>query len=149
MKRHFVEVVLLALAVVSLVGLGFSQENVGGQRGAGPAIIFNAPFPFMINETMLPAGKYQVYREDQWQFSLRSDGSPMVRVDFYADPQSLVQQPVKGRVLFDVIGDKYYLASFWYAGEAYGYYIPKTRSELKMWKMGKVQTKELPIEPMK
>lgn len=149
MKKRFVEVVLLALIIVSLAGMGFSQENVGGQRGAGPSIIFTAPFPFMVNNTMLPAGTYQVYRQDEWQFSLKSDGPAVMRVDFYTDPQTLMPMPVKGRVVFDVIGDKYYLASFWYAGESYGYYLPKTQSELKMWKAGMVQTKEIPSETEK
>jgi hypothetical protein len=145
--RRMKELILVGLALTAVVGMGLAQETVGGMRGP-VTIVIDTPFPFMVDNTQLPAGKYEIYRADQWDFVISTPKGD-IKANFATDPTDKIQPPVKGSAVFDVIGNNYYLAKFFYAGQAYGYYLPKSRVEKAAMKTGMPTTKEVPAEVKK
>ncbi len=134
---------LTGLAVALMVGLGFAQENLA-ERGA-TSLIIDVPFSFQVGDTMVPAGTYEIYRVNEWDFAIATPKRQKVVANFVTEPIDMAQQPVRGRAVFDVIGDKYFLSDVWFAQEAYGYHLPIPKAERALLKVGQpVQNKEVP-----
>ncbi len=144
MKKHLAEVVLLALALVFLTGLGVAQERLSEKGDTSIAV--NVPFPFMVGDTLLQPGKYIFERIDVWQWTAKASPDGKVIANFNTEPTEMAQAPMKGRAVFNVYGDKYFLSKIWFADMAYGYYVPKSSAEKAVMKMGPTETKEVPVE---
>lgn len=134
--------VLVGLAVALMVGLGFAQENLS-EKGSRTLKV-DLPFPFMVGDTMLQPGKYEIERVAEWDFAVRMMGSSKVLANFATEPSDMAQSPMKGRVVFNIYGDKYFLSNVWFASEAYGYRLPRSKAERALMKLGPTQTQEAP-----
>ena len=96
----------------------------------------NVPFAFSVGDTTLPAGKYQIrtpYDNVPSVLELQS-ANGRTRVLFETvDAQTRADQPAsKTELVFDKVGDQYFLSQVWEAGSASGSELPKPRMEKRL-----------------
>lgn len=97
----------------------------------------DVPFPFVVENTTLPAGKYIVRSDEPLHgtvYSLESaDGS--LHVDFLAEdiPSTTTHDPA---LVFDRVGGRYFLAQLWIADSLTGHQVVKSRTQLSLEKDG-------------
>ena len=95
------------------------------------------PFDFTVRQTALPAGHYTVRR-------LGSDPEVMEIVgDDYRHPSLFLVEsaqvsnsPKSGELIFDRVGDRYFLSQVFEGGTNVGVEVPKSRAERRMEKEG-------------
>ena len=86
----------------------------------------NIPFAFHTPTQTLPAGIYQIDRGPAHLVLLRGS-----HVAEFAEPWNVMKSHATnyGTVVFDRVGDKYYLRQIWTAGDNVGLEFPKSRDE--------------------
>jgi hypothetical protein len=123
---------LMALCVL-VVGGGVVAN---AQINSGRAITTNIPFDFMVGDTTLPAGKYELSRLDddiKSVLQLRSvNGRTAVAFDTEPTQTSNDQAVHKTELLFNKVGDQYFLSQVWVAGDAEGRELMPSRIEKKL-----------------
>ena len=106
--------------------------------GASPAqaqvvdtIVANIPFGFMVRGTKLPAGQYTIKRLDSVNPSameIRSaEGAE--RLLFLVGSAQAVTSPGQTKLIFDQVGDQYFLSEIFEAGDRSGVELNKSRAE--------------------
>jgi hypothetical protein len=123
---------LLALCFLT-VGGGIVAN---AQIDSGVMIQGNVPFAFVVGDTTLPAGKYDIKvldGESPNVLELRSvNGHMSVLVDTENVNAREDQFAKKGELVFDKVGDKYFLTQVWMAGSASGSELRKSRMEKRL-----------------
>ncbi len=110
MKRGLVALALLGLAVM----VGAAQDLPKVQRM--PATVFDIPFSFYADKTLMPAGTYEIRPNfEGTEIELRNtSGAKVVLVRAIT---SLSPRPLKtASVAFDVVGQDHYLSEFYVPG---------------------------------
>jgi hypothetical protein len=106
------------------------------QIETGVTIETNVPFTFVVGDTTLPAGKYviQVVDGDSANvLRLRSvNGHTSVVFDTEASEARGEQIMHKDELVFDKIGDSYFLSQVWMAGSSSGNELAKSRMEKRL-----------------
>ena len=102
------------------------------------AIEFNVPFAFTVKNKTLPAGEYIVKRldslsEDVMEISSRDSHERMLVLVGSAES---IGTPDKSELIFDRIGDQYFLAEIFERGNNPGVEVPKSRAERKLEEEG-------------
>jgi len=124
MKTRFWQKTLIVAALLTAGAMGQSMRSNQ---------IVQVPFPFIVAEHTLPAGRYFV----------TNIGETRLRI-FSAERQSaLVQtQTVQGhspegsgKMIFHRYGDVYFLAEVWAPGQDVGQQLTKSRAEKEMRKL--------------
>ena len=96
----------------------------------------NVPFAFAVGNTMLPAGKYQIRRLDDNAPNVLelTSANGRTRVIFDSeDAEMRAEQPAsKTELVFDKVGDQYFLNRIWVAGSSSGIEMPKSRMEKRL-----------------
>ena len=96
----------------------------------------NVPFAFAIGNTQLPAGKYQIKKLDDLApnvLELSSENGHTKVVFETEDAETRADQPAsKTELVFDKVGDQYFLARIWVAGSLSGIEMPKSRMEKRL-----------------
>jgi len=96
----------------------------------------NVPFAFAVGDTKLPAGKYEIKTLDDNSsnvLELRSaDGHTSVVFDTQDALTRGEQIPSKTELVFNKVGDQYFLYQIWVAGSAAGNEVPKSRMEKRL-----------------
>lgn len=114
--------------------------TVGGvvanaQIDTGITIRGDVPFAFMVGDTTLPAGKYEIRALDDMPgvLELRSVNGHTV-VNFDAEPVKTKDErnASKCELVFDQIGDRYFLSQVFVAGSASGSELAKSRMEKRL-----------------
>src|SRR6266403_5767222 len=118
-----------------------------------PAIEANIPFAFAVGDTTLTAGKYEIKTLDDESanvLELRSvNGQPSV-VFATEDAQTRSDQAVnKTELVFNKVGNQYFLSQIWVAGSAAGNEVPKSRMEKRLAKGGSQSEKQSVVAVMK
>ncbi|HEY6413553.1 MAG TPA: hypothetical protein VIX42_07690 [Edaphobacter sp.] len=85
------------------------------------------PFAFQVGLDRMPAGTYQIQKEDEGLILLRGPD----RTDRFIVMHSAVtlSAPSHGKVVFHRYGSKYFLSQIWQAGEKTGLECQKSRTE--------------------
>ncbi|HZE72934.1 MAG TPA: hypothetical protein VE135_25760 [Pyrinomonadaceae bacterium] len=107
------------------------------QIDGGPQIEANITFAFMVGDTKLPAGKYEIKTLDAETspsiLELRSaDGRTSVVFDTQNAQRREDEFANKTELVFDKVGDQYFLSQIWVSGSASGSELPKSRMEKRL-----------------
>ena len=116
---------VFAVAILGLLTVGTASAQL--EWGVKAKI----PFDFVVGNQVMPAGDYTVRRvmpDDGYLVSIRKDDNSSYAI---ADVNGAYRlNPTRDTVLiFDRIGDKYFLRDFWFSGESTGCEVPKSREE--------------------
>jgi hypothetical protein len=106
------------------------------QIDSGVTIQANVPFAFVVGNTTLPAGKYDIKvldGESANVLELRSvSGHTSVVFDTENTETRADQFVSKGEFVFDKFGDTYFLSQVWMAGSNSGSLLVKSRMEKRL-----------------
>jgi hypothetical protein len=123
---------LLALCFLT-VGGGIVAN---AQIDSGITIQTSVPFTFVVGNTTLPAGKYEIKvldGESPNVLELRSvNGHTSVAFDTENVDARRDQIANKGELVFDKMGDKYFLSQIWAAGSSSGSELVKSKMEKRL-----------------
>lgn len=96
----------------------------------------NVPFAFAVGNTKLPAGKYEIKRFDDDVPNLleliSANGHTRVVFETENAETRADQAASKTELVFDKVGDQYFLARIWVAGSLSGIEMPKSRMEKRL-----------------
>lgn len=129
----------LLLMVTALTFLAIAG-GVPARAQVVDAIEVNIPFTFAVKNTTLPAGEYIVKRsgsvsEDVMEIS-STDGHE--RLLFLVGSAQSIRTPDKSELVFDRVGDQYFLSEIFEAGSNVGAEVPKSRAERKLEEEGAI-----------
>jgi hypothetical protein len=127
MKRYAFKVLALSSLLVLLVGgIVYAQTE--------PRIIAKIPFAFIAGNKTFSAGEYTIDRPNSNEPDLLLIRSADRHVALFLNANNVEarQTPKKTELIFNEIGDKYFLSQIWMAGEETGREIPKPRSEREL-----------------
>ena len=129
MKLQFIKT-LFVLAL--LIGVG--NVSAKAQALSEGTIEADVPFSFTVRETTLPAGKYILQRISKVEplvLEIR-DARGRAAVTFEAENAQANQIPRDAELVFDKVGDQYFLSQIWSSDSDLGYQLPKTRAEERL-----------------
>ena len=120
-----------AIALSSLLVILFSGESYGQ---AGSRVIANIPFAFIAGNKTLPAGEYTIDRPNDNEPGLLLIRGVDRNVALFVNAQNTEARhtPQKTELVFNEIGDKYFLSKIWITGDDTGREIPKPRAEREL-----------------
>jgi len=133
----------LTQTALFVLALGLFGGGVFGQSTAAD-IKVDISFPFMVNNTMLPPGQYNLREVQPYTFEISTVKGDF-RVLFLTEPANKVMPNTPGELQFDEFGDKYFLSRIWLSGEAIDFYLPKTHYERTFLKRELPKLKHVPI----
>ena len=123
----------LFLALCLSLGLGAVAANA--QVESDLTIEVNVPHAFVVEKTTLPAGKYTITsaepNTDLNTMEIRS-ANGHTAVFFETESVQPEQTPAKTELVFDKVGDTYFLSEVLVAGDATGGKLPKSRMEERL-----------------
>ena len=124
---------LLLVVTVSLLG------NTGGTARAQVVdpIVADIPFDFTVRQTTLPAGHYTIKRlgSSAEVMEILGDNHRQAVV-FLVESAQLSKEPNKSELIFDRVGDEYFLSEVFEEGDNIGVEVPKSRAERRLEKEG-------------
>jgi hypothetical protein len=125
-KTQFISrLVILSLLVVAG---GFRANAQALYEGTIEA---DVPFAFIVGEKTFPAGKYTVKRADDTNPGVLEIGNNNGRgtIFFEVETAQAKENPRQTKLIFDKIGDQYFLAEIWASDTIVGYRLRKTNAE--------------------
>lgn len=99
------------------------------------AIEANVPFTFVVGNTTLPAGRYEIKAIGDMEGVLElrgADGHSAIAVDTESVETKRDQIENKSELVFNKVGNQYFLYQVWLAGSSSGAELPKSRMEKKL-----------------
>jgi len=123
--RVFTIPILFSLFVLLASASAFAQ---------GDGVEAKIPFDFIAGKKLLPAGDYTIKRgiEDQRDLLLiRGVDNPQA-VFIFAEDTRADETPNATDLVFNKVGDEYFLSQVWVAGQDIGREIPKPRAERRL-----------------
>jgi len=132
----------LTLALLLVGGLTAAQA----QMDSDTTIDANIPFQFVVGTTTLPAGKYVIRQVDDSEdmpnvLEIRSANGKVATI-LDTENTSLNQAPKKTEVIFDRIGNQYFLSQIFVEGENYGVQAIESKMERKLKDGGQQAAKQ-------
>jgi hypothetical protein len=123
--------IAIALSFITILVVPFAY----GQSASPLLGRVNIPFKFMVAKKEMPAGKYEVVREE-------GQGSHLLLRNMQANTSIYVSvierlaetdpsQKHGARVVFDTVGDQKFLSEFWPADKGDGYLLGINKGEQK------------------
>jgi hypothetical protein len=126
----------LALCLVTVVGGAVANAQVVSV----PQVEANVPFDFVVGDTKLPAGKYQIAALDGTEnrvLEIRSADSRTTVLFDTEDAQTRNDQvETKTELVFDKVAGQYFLSEIWVEGTSAGSSLGKSRMEERLIKGG-------------
>jgi len=95
-------------------------------------ITVNIPFDFIAVDQTLPAGEYTIERAphfDDHDLLLMRSADNHVAFFLAVEDTNAKQMPTETDLVFNKIGDEYFLSQIWIAGNNTGREVPKPRAE--------------------
>lgn len=127
MKLQFMKM-LLVLGL--LIGIGNVPARAQGAID-DTAVEADVTHPFIVRDKTLPPGKYTIKRVDYTQpnvLEIRSADGRMAVV-FEAESVKTNQIPSDAELVFNKVGDQYFLSKIWTSDSSFGYQVAKTKAE--------------------
>jgi hypothetical protein len=131
MKRNPGKLFLMLCLLVVGGGVVANAQIEGQTR-----IVSDVPFDFVVGKTTLPAGKYEIRRfgdstPNVLEIQSANGGTAVVFIT--EDAQTRDNQAASQTdLVFDNVGDQYFLSQVWEAGSAYGSELAKPRMEKRL-----------------
>ncbi|HSB10964.1 MAG TPA: hypothetical protein VLM38_15865 [Blastocatellia bacterium] len=127
---------------VFLIVVTLSLMAIAGRIPAHAQVIdaleADIPFGFTVRNTTLPAGEYTIKRvnsRDDVVMEIRSaDGQS--RMVFMVESAQTAKAPARPELIFDRVGDRYFLSEIFEEGSTIGVELPKSHAERKLEKEG-------------
>ncbi len=140
-----IKYVTKSFLVLSLLIVG-GLTAVRAQLDSNTILDANIPFQFTVGNTTLPAGKYVIKPLDNSGdnpnvIEVRSTDDRMA-VIFDSENASLDNAPKKSEIIFDKIGNQYFLSQIFVEGENYGAQMLESRMEKKLKSGGQMASKQ-------
>ena len=129
MKMQFMKMLIVLFLLA-----GVTNVPVRAQALIEGSIEADVPFAFIVKETSLPAGKYTFIRLDQTNplvLEIRSATGHKV-VMFEAENAQIAQIPRHPELVFNKVGEQYFLSQIWADDTDIGYQLPKTKAEERL-----------------
>jgi hypothetical protein len=127
---------------LSKLFLALCLLTVGGgivanaQIDTGTTIQANVPFTFMVGDTTLPAGKYEIKGLDDSGSGVLELSSVKGNTKVVFDSDNAEANPErlqsKSELVFNKVGDKYFLSQVWPEDSASGSQLVRSRMEKKL-----------------
>lgn len=125
--------------VLGVLALGLLPRTLSAQ----PNVSFNIPFAFMVGDTKLPAGKYQIAKLADWSYRITNLESHQ-SVMFATEATPILPTAAKSFTLyFNLYGNQYYLSQFFHRGTTAGNMIPMTAAEKELAQKGPAKIKTI------
>jgi hypothetical protein len=127
MKYNTFKVLVLSSLFVVMSGLIVYAE-------VEPRVIATIPFAFIVGNKTLPAGDYTIDRPDfnEPNVLLIRNANNHIAIFTNAESVQAKQMPNRSELIFNRIGDKYFLSKVWVTGDDIGCEIPKPRAEREL-----------------
>lgn len=128
----------LLLVVVTLSLLGIAGHAVNAQ--VTDTIVADIPFDFTVRNTTLPAGKYTIKSLGpilEGTMEIRNEDSHKA-IFFLAESAQAKEGPAHSELIFDRVGNQYFLSEIFETGDRLGAQVAKTRAEKRLEKEGAV-----------
>jgi len=117
-----------------LLAVGGGVANA--QIDSVPQIEANVPFAFTVGDTRLPAGKYNIKALDENTPSVLEISSVDGRTSVAFDTENATTRSDRSakttELVFDKVGDRYFLSQVWVSGSNSGSELAKSRSQKKL-----------------
>ncbi|MGA9770651.1 MAG: hypothetical protein WBV94_16545 [Blastocatellia bacterium] len=129
MKNYLVRGLLI---LCLFAGIGGAQASA--QIDSDETIVADIPYDFVVRDQTLPAGKYTIKVSDDKDLSvlvLRSANGRRSALFQTQDIQAN-QTPRKTELVFDKVGDAYFLSQIWLSGSDQGVELEKSKAEQKL-----------------
>src|SRR6185295_14205658 len=128
---------LLIVVASSLVAL---SSGTAARAQVVDSIVADIPFAFTIRNTTMPPGEYTIKRAYALSEGVMeiSSTSGHERMAFLVDTAYLNKGPNQTELIFDRVGDQYFLSEIFEAGDTTGVELPKSRTERKLEKEGAI-----------
>jgi hypothetical protein len=126
------KMVFTLLILISLFGIG----TLSTSAQVSDALEFNIPFEFTVAEKTFPAGNYIISPLGNYSegvFALRDQDHKRESV-FLAENTEKAMISQKSELIFDKVGDHYFLSEIFEAGNATGERLPEPRLEKRLEK---------------
>jgi hypothetical protein len=134
------------IGIVSLVlvflALGLLPRIVSAQANA---VKIDIPFAFMVQDTKLPAGTYEIAKVSDRNY-LITDQKTHQNVAFMTETTPISTPVASFTLFFNVYGDQYYLSKFFHRARTSGDMIPQTATEKALAQKGPVKTKTVTVK---
>lgn len=123
----------LFLSLCLVMGLGAAM-TARAQIESDATIVANIPHAFVVRDTTLPAGKYTIRVADATDLNVLEIRSADGRTAVVFETESVQanRAPGKSELVFDKIGDKYFLSQVFLKGDNSGNQLLKSRMERKL-----------------
>ena len=120
MKRNVFGLITLIVAFSIAVPMVQAQQTI---------MRANVPFAFNIGDKQLPAGTYVVREMDHGTLIQSKDGQNSVLGTYnYAGPSKADET----KLVFDKVGDQYFLAQIWTSARDQGLSVPQSKLEKEL-----------------
>lgn len=130
MRNVFLAVVAISLAAIAV--------RVPANAQVVDAIEANIPFGFTVRNKTLPAGDYTIKRVDTKNTDVMeiqsADGREQML--FMVNSAQTARTPERPELIFDRVGDEYFLSKVFEEGSTSGVELPKSRAERHLEKEG-------------
>ena len=126
MKTQFISRLLILGLLIAAGGI-----RANAQALAEGTIEADVPFAFIVGEKTFPAGKYTLKRADDTNpgvLEIRNDNGRGT-IFFEAETAQAKENPRQTKLVFEKIGDQYFLSEIWASDTNVGYRLPKTNAE--------------------
>jgi hypothetical protein len=121
----------LCLALCLFTVAGGTVANA--QIGSDSRLEANVPFEFIVGKTTLPAGKYEIKGTDDKTPGVLEiisvNGRKTVLFETEAANLRDEESVTKTELVFNKIGDKYFLSQVWVEGDSSGSQLAKSKEE--------------------
>ena len=124
----------LFLSLCLLMGIGAAM-SARAQIDSDVTIEADIPHAFMVKDTLLPPGRYMVKVADNDNLNVleirRMDGRAK-SILFETESIQANREPGKSELVFDKLGDKYFLSQVFLKGDEYGNQLAKTKMQREL-----------------
>jgi hypothetical protein len=138
--------------VLSIFGIVFLLA-IGGVGSARAQVVdtieADIPFDFVVTKNVLPAGHYTMTRLDSRPgiMELRSTNHEAKAQFFLTESTEVAKEPEQTVLIFDRIGDQYFLSKVFEIGSRYGVEVLESRVERDLEKEGAMIEKQSVLVP--
>jgi hypothetical protein len=140
-KTQFISGLLILGLLISVGGICANAQTL--DQGTIEA---DVPFAFIVGKNTFPAGKYTLKRADDTNpgvLEIRNDKGRGT-IFFEAETAQANEYPRQTNLVFEKIGDQYFLSEIWASDTNFGYRLPKTNAE-KSLEGGDIKTEHRSI----
>lgn len=141
MKTQFISKLLILGLLIAASGICAKAQAL-----AEGTIEADVPFAFIVGEKTFPAGKYTLKRADDTNpgvLEIRNDNGRGT-IFFDVETAQANENPRQTNLVFEKIGDQYFLSEIWASDTNVGYRLPKTNAE-KSLEGGDIKTEHRSI----